>query len=45
MPKICAQVAIENMVATRMLGTVFIKTDYCIQWGCAKPATSQTITR
>ena len=45
MQKICVQAVIENMEETKMLGIVFIKTDYFIPWGCAKHAIYLTITR
>ncbi len=43
--RICALVATESMEEASMLGTVFTRKDFSIQWGCAKPAISQTIIR
>jgi hypothetical protein len=38
MQKICVHHVTENMVETKMHGTVYIKTGFFIQWACVRHA-------
>jgi hypothetical protein len=45
MPRICALAVIGSTEEIKMHGTVHTRSDYSIQWGCAKLAISLTIIR